>query len=422
LLEFKEDTIQKFRELTNPENIQEYPQLEERLTKRLQTLVPQSIVHLTPGKAVDPTFTLPETKVELTEDGFRGSIDRKGHGLQRSFIISIIQELAVVQAQRDEQTRRTQNGNVEDPSIKVANDFRPDLILTIEEPELFQHPIRQKHFANVLSDLTKKDDISGRARIQVILCTHSPYFVSIQKFDCIRLALKNLNISPSETLIRSADLNSICTKYCSSRGIAVPDVNIFMNNLKNIVSNEIGEAFFASKVILVEGVDDKSVLEAVLLQKGKDLVSAGIPILSANGKCNIGRIKLVLESLGIEVFYLFDCDQNKTRPNDIEKNKEENTSLMIIGGMTATDIIPFPDEPIINSEFACFPVNLERILQGDFAEFDFNSRRSQIASELKVDEKNPNVYKRLIEEAYLSEIVSPTLEQIIIQIVNKFHL
>jgi putative ATP-dependent endonuclease of OLD family len=113
LLEFRRRTVEEFRRLTAPERLPEIPTLEQKLTTRLRAFVPQSSVHLSLGEIKEPAINFPETKVELTEDNFRGQIEGKGHGLQRSFIISIIQELGIVQAQktRDTAARSSQCGS-----------------------------------------------------------------------------------------------------------------------------------------------------------------------------------------------------------------------------------------------------------------------------------------------------------------------
>jgi len=50
----------------------------------------------------------------------------------------------------------------------------PNLILGIEEPELYQHPDRQRYLSKILAKISKHE-IPGVARqIQVIYSTHSP--------------------------------------------------------------------------------------------------------------------------------------------------------------------------------------------------------------------------------------------------------
>ncbi len=100
----------------------------------------------------------PLARVEIGEDDFMGAVARLGHGLQRSFLVSMLQELAGYDA-----------------------DAGPTLLLGFEEPELYQHPPQAQHFASLLERIT-----SGK-NTQIIVTTHSPYFVTTKGFEGVRM-------------------------------------------------------------------------------------------------------------------------------------------------------------------------------------------------------------------------------------------
>ena len=52
----------------------------------------------------------------------------------------------------------------------------------IEEPELYQHPSRQRHLASVLLNLAKGAIPGVAENTQVIYATHSPLFVGLDRF------------------------------------------------------------------------------------------------------------------------------------------------------------------------------------------------------------------------------------------------
>jgi predicted ATP-dependent endonuclease of OLD family len=64
------------------------------------------------------------------------------------------------------------------------------LILGIEEPELYQHPSRQRHLASILLGLSQSGIPGVVPSVQVIYTTHSPLFVDIGRFDAIRVLRK----------------------------------------------------------------------------------------------------------------------------------------------------------------------------------------------------------------------------------------
>lgn len=417
LVEFRRRAMEEFARIMGPAATRRMPELERRLQGRMRDLVPRSNVHLVLGEPKEPTFVLPEIRVELTEDDFRGSIEGKGHGLQRAFIIAILQELALVQAQRDASARRGAGAEAQG----VDEDFRPDLILVIEEPELFQHPVRQKHFANVLRDLAGGRDAHDRPRVQVLITTHSPHFVSMRHFDDLRLVAKRAGeVGSMESTVTVGRCEEACKRFCDARGIAEPDVENFKDGLRSIVDPMVAEAFFADCAVVVEGAGDHAALTAALAAAGFDPIREGVPLVEAGGKCNMSRIKAVLDTLGIPVYLVFDCDGDNMKENDRRNNEKENRSLLRLCGKGDFDV--FPATPLVEELFACFPHNLEVTMAGELTEYNFNDRRSAISSQRKTDGKSPVVYEILFAESYGAGHQSPTLDRIVEAIRSLHHV
>jgi len=119
--------------------------------------------HYDPNKSL--VINEPIARAAIGEDDFIGEVARLGHGMQRAFIVSILQELAV-----------------------VAQGESPKLILGFEEPELYQHPPQAQHMASLLEDLATGPE----KNTQIILSTHSPYFISSKGFENIRASRKKV--------------------------------------------------------------------------------------------------------------------------------------------------------------------------------------------------------------------------------------
>lgn len=102
----------------------------------------------------------PSAQVKAVEHQFEGSLSRFGHGLQRSFIFTLLQELA------------------------EHDDKGPRLLLGCEEPELYQHPPQALYLAGVMQQLSTQN-------AQVMVSTHSPHFVSGRNFEQIRMVRKD---------------------------------------------------------------------------------------------------------------------------------------------------------------------------------------------------------------------------------------
>ena len=95
--------------------------------------------------------------IQIGERGFEGELARFGHGMQRSFMLTLLQELA-----------------------GTASDIAPTLILGIEEPELYQHPPQARYLAELLHDLATD-------KSQIIVCSHSPLFIPGDDFETVRV-------------------------------------------------------------------------------------------------------------------------------------------------------------------------------------------------------------------------------------------
>ena len=92
----------------------------------------------------------------------------------------------------------------------IVDQGLPTLILAIEEPELYQHPIRQRHFASVLLKLAGGDIVGVTKQTQVLYCTHSSLFVGIDRFDQLQLLRKvpPRDVDrPASTKVTSATIN-----------------------------------------------------------------------------------------------------------------------------------------------------------------------------------------------------------------------
>ena len=146
------------------------------------------------------------------EDDYGSRVERTGHGLQRAFIITMLQHLDAIRYVEPEPEDGDSEGAESDTK---ANSYQlPNLVLAIEEPELYQHPSRQRHLASVLLNL-ETGAIPGVAKsTQVIYATHSPLFVGLDRFDQIRVLRKvpGEDSKPMTTRLKKADLETVACR------------------------------------------------------------------------------------------------------------------------------------------------------------------------------------------------------------------
>lgn len=149
---FKAQMTEAYQALVSAENMPELGTLARTLTADLRGLYQNAEVALNWREIEEMPVPLPMADVLLKDDGFGGPVDRQGHGLQRAFIFTLLQHLARTAVPEADNALAGGGDGAHDAAAVVAQ--APTLILAIEEPELYQHPTKQRHFAEVLRGLS----------------------------------------------------------------------------------------------------------------------------------------------------------------------------------------------------------------------------------------------------------------------------
>ena len=129
-------------------------EIESTIKGYLAELMPADLELEFQAPTIEVLLTTPKIHVD---DGFKGSVEGKGHGMQRAVIFSILRAYAKLVTVKPEKEKRT-------------------LILGIEEPELYMHPNAQRTVRRVLRTIANGGD-------QVLFTTHSPLMVDVTYFD-----------------------------------------------------------------------------------------------------------------------------------------------------------------------------------------------------------------------------------------------
>jgi predicted ATPase len=308
---FKQQMTEAYQALVSADNMPELGELAGALTTHLRGLYQDAEVALSWREIGEMPVPLPSADVFLKDDGFGGPVDRQGHGLQRAFIFTLLQHLArTARPEDDDVSAETEDGAPAAPAVPAQ---APTLILAIEEPELYQHPTKQRHFAEVLRGLSSGTLPGVQGHTQIIFGSHSPMFISMGKADEIRLIRRSASEDSEfkHCSLQALDLDRIAQKLelawdkepgTYSAATLTPRLHI--------LGAELAEGFFANGVVLVEGRSDKAALAAVAKMVGVNFEAAGIAIVSAEGKGNLDRPYLIFRELGIPTFVLWDCDQH----------------------------------------------------------------------------------------------------------------
>lgn len=429
----REETQQKYEEIMRPENLAELKGLSALLSKTLQTFVPNVSIDLRWLPLDQIKIEIPKADVKLVEDRYATAIHRTGHGLQRAFILTMLQHLAMAQSAGASKSEESTAGEVKPPEAQPDQKIiLPNLVLAIEEPELYQHPNRQRHLAKILLQLAQGFTPGVAEKTQIIYATHSPLFVGIDRFNQIRLLRKidNGENQPKVTKVIGTTLDKVAERLWETdggKGAKYTGASL-SHRLQAIMTPRLNEGFFADAVVLVEGEDDYAALLAMARVLNKDMENIGVSIIPVNGKRSLDRPALIFREYGIPVYLLWDSDGDKDetggvcpkcgKPMDGKHDPSDNHRLLRIVGKREED---WPDHQ--EPHYCCFKRDLESTLKAEIGDTLFEKLLSDCMKELSIPKrkhafKNPTVISMVIERAQKEGKTCKTLENVVLSIFN----
>ncbi len=318
----------------------------------------------------------PSIKLFAGESGFEGDLARFGHGFQRSYLLAVLQELADTLKGID------------------TGGQSPTLILACEEPELFQHPPQTRHLAAVFQELS-----AGNS--QVIVTTHSPYFVFGQHFGSVRVTQRATDKNSSS--VTGCKIERIAQKIAEARdeADALP-ISAQQAKLQQALQPRLSEMFFADRVVLVEGIEDVSMLTSWLIETGKwDYCRGrGLHFVPVDGKNNFVEPIVLARAHGIPHFVVFDGDATIKNEDQRRKHEKDNQALLrLMGGDVGK---PFPDAVVLTSRYNQWPSNIGSVLRAEVGNDLYNTVcgkvRNQFGEPKASFKKNPMFVGAVVSE------------------------
>jgi len=311
----------------------------------------------------------PWAYINIGERGFEGDLARFGHGLQRSYLLALLQELAL-----------------------IDDENSPTLIMGIEEPELYQHPPQARHLAEVLQELSSKDS-------QVLLCTHDPLFIPGDNFEKIRIVRESGN--PSFTTVThlsydelSQELNKVGEKLFKKTGMVAklyPSLNPIIN-----------EMFFCKIPILVEGPEDLAFITSVLMLNDEidEFRGYGCHIVPVNGKSNLIKPLAMAKLLDIPAYAVFDADTNKDRESEVIRHKKDNKAILSLQGHESEN--EWPNNHIFKDNLTCWETNIGNEIEKEIGEDweQFKQEAENYYDNAGGLNKNPLLIAKILELAW----------------------
>ena len=416
---FKSEFEERVIKLYSSENLTELPELGNSISQTLEKFAPGSQLKLGWDEVKPPEIPLPPARATLVEDSFEGEITRKGHGLQRALIVTLLQHLAMrVPIEPTVEDLDEEETDISKPkSLEISQG--PDLILAIEEPELYLHPSRCRYLHNLLLQLSEKPGIGLGASNQIIYTSHSPYFIDLHHFDQIRMVRK---IPSPDSLAPQSVVARFSLEHAKEKIAKICNVDTddftrdsFRARAIPIMNTIVSEGFFTDVVVVVEGLSEVGILWKLQEIMKKNWSRLGIVIVPAGGKNNIDRPVVIFQGLSIPTYFIFDADSHLKGKGEMEKDARNRNHRYL--RLASVPIEDFPDTQV-HKTWAVFKDTLEGILKKELGDKTFLFIQKEVASELGYDEmnrvnKNIEGAARFIELIYEKRYRIPTLEEII---------
>ena len=249
-----------------------------------------------------------------------------GEGVQYAFnillqIIEIIHNIKVTRKPEDFEERLID---------KEGKKLFP-LFLVLDEPEIHQHPYRQRslikkieglvdnknqEFLNLLKELFDIDGLTG----QIFIATHSPNILLNDYRQFIRFHRNRGNNNLLEVV--------------SGMNIAIED-KLYKHMLHNFIY--LKEAMFSKCIIFVEGDTENGAIPVFAKRMDCDMDERGIGGIKLDGADSVKRCMKLYKEFGIESIAIIDKDKKNdygsetgiyfTKANDYEEDVYNNFKL-----------------------------------------------------------------------------------------------
>ncbi len=228
-------------------------------------------------------------------DGVPTDVIRKGHGLQRALIFALLKAWSNI----SKEIKQKEKQFAEEKSTREASESN---YFIFEEPELYLHPQAQRELFYSLKKLSQVNN-------QVLLSTHSSYFIDLEMYKSICKVYKTNVNEGSKVLQCMEDLFTLDD-----------DKNNF--NMSYWINPDRGELFFAEKIILVEGPTDKTIIP--YLAKKLSIFKYEYTLIDCGGKDNIKIYIHLLNKFKLPYIAVYDKDNQTIK--DLNAIKLANKS------------------------------------------------------------------------------------------------
>lgn len=329
----------------------------------------------------------PWAYVRLGEKGFEGELARFGHGMQRSYMLTLLQELAGSEYQEG-----------------------PTLVMAIEEPELYQHPPQARYLAEVLQELSENN-------AQIVVCSHSPLFIPGDNFESVRVVRDSGQ--PRASFVAQLKYEALA-RTLEAAGDRNLKESGMLAKLYPTLNPSTSEMFFCKTLVLTEGYEDIAYIASSLMLTNRmsDFRKYGCQIVAVGGKSELLKPIAMAKLLKIPVFVVADADTNKVNEGEVVKHRKDNRAILALMGYP--ELPDWPDSSISKADLCLWKENMTVLVSAEFGDTwqeHFDRARAHYGNAHDLT-KNPLAISRAVESAWKSGRRSESLVDLSERIVS----
>ena len=223
------------------------------------------------------------------------------------------------------------------------------LIFIIDEPETHLHPLAQKWLAKKIYHMVEDG-------LQMIITTHSPYFINLEFLPDIYLVKKN-----TQTEVINIDAEKL-TEFCHNTGATKASKETIIPFYASHSKPHILNGFFAKKIVLVEGETEEFALPIFLEATGLDTLKEGIAVIGVGGKGNLAKWWRLFTCYGVPIYVCFDNDEE----DDSSGIKREDALKALGIDVDEIESILAVNDWNISQNFCVFGKDFESTMRNSF--------------------------------------------------------
>ena len=258
---------------------------------------------------------------------------------------------------------------------------------------------------------------------QVLVTTHSPYFVSGKGFHNVRMIRDSR--ADKCTKVSFASHNDLSAMLSGALGEESRSATTTMAAVEQIMQPSQNELFFTKAAIFVEGLEDVAYISTYMQLTGRwhNFRKFGCHFIVCDGKNRLSRPLAIAKLLGIPSFAIADGDTN-CQQNERDNHRRDNQCILRI---CQVDGDPFPKATQWLNGVVLWTTCIKDEVKAEFGDDLWNAVADKVRNDhglANVSPKNTIFIAGVLEELYGQKKLSKILDQLcdhILDYAAKYH-